>query len=337
MREIWIIAVNVFRQLLRNRILVVLTLFALSLIGVVAFLGDLGQEAETRLGQDFGLLAVEAVGFFTVLLCHVVLLFEESELKTLSILLVKPIERWQYLGGKILGSVLLMLMNMAGMVALLLAAVLALRLPWWWASSSSAAAYLGLGCALLSAVAAFFGVLASSVPAAAVFTTFAFTLGHFTTNLLEWVQRLDNPAVKGLVRVLFWVLPNFSLFNLKENLGRIDVAARMDTVFLWPLGYGLLYGGIMFALAVWSYEHKEFWALSARPWALPGLRPGRPLPGAGHGRRARLRAPAAPAGPPPSTAIDPLLADGGPWRPCTGGLGLGLPRLPAVPGEQPQP
>jgi hypothetical protein len=258
MREIWIIAFNVFRQLLRNRILVVLSLFALSLIGVVVFLGDLGQEAETRLGQDFGLLAIEWVGFFSVLLCHVVLLFEETELKTLSILLVKPIERWQYLGGKILGSVLLMLMNMAAMVALLLLLSAYFHLNLVVGEFIIAVAYLALGGALLSTVAAFFGVLASSVPAAAVFTTFAFAIGHFTTNLLEWVERLDSPALKALVRLLYWILPNFSLFNLKENLSRVGVVASMDSVFLWPIGYGLLYGGVMFALAVWSYEHKEF-------------------------------------------------------------------------------
>jgi Cu-processing system permease protein len=256
MREVWLIAFNVFRQLLRNRILVVLTLFALSLTGVVVFLGDLGQEAETRLGQDFGLLAVEWVGFFSVLLCHVVLLFEETELKTLSILLVKPISRWQYLLGKVLGAVLLMLMNQAGMTLLLLA------LSWWRglvlvdASFLMAAAYLALGGALLSTVTAFFSVLASSVPAAAVFTTFAFALGHFTTNLLEWVQRLQDSLLQGLVKLVYWIVPNFSLFNLKENLGQVSL--QPEAVYLWPLAYGALYGGVMLGLAVWIYEHKEY-------------------------------------------------------------------------------
>jgi ABC-type Na+ efflux pump permease subunit len=258
MREIWIIAFNVFRQLLRNRILVVLTLFALSLVGVVVFLGDLGQEAETRLGQDFGMLAIEWVGFFSVLLCHVVLLFEETELKTLSILLVKPIERWQYLGGKILGSVLLMLMNQGVMVLLLLGLSWHLHLHLVDGDFLAATAYLALGGALLSTVAGLFGVLASSVPAAAVFTTFAFTLGHFTANLLEWVQRLDSPLLKWVVRLLYWILPNFSLFNLKENLNRIGAVPAFSSVFLWPMAYGLLYGGIMFALAKWSYDRKEF-------------------------------------------------------------------------------
>ena len=64
--------------------------------------------------------------------------------------------------------------------------------------------------------------------------------------------------LKGFVRVLYWVLPNFSLFNLKENLGRIGAVPAFSAVFLWPLAYGLLYGGMMFALAKWSYDRKEF-------------------------------------------------------------------------------
>lgn len=258
MRETWIIAANIVRQLLRNRILVVLSLCAAALIGVVAFLGDLGQEAELRLGRDFGLLAVEAAGFFTVLLCHVVLLFEESELKTYNILLVRPLRRSQVLGGRVLGAVLLMLMNQAGMILLLLA------LGWWRglqlvdSDFLAAAAYLSLGGAFLSAVTAFFSVLASSVPAAAMFTTFAWALGHFTTNLVEWSQRLHSGAARAAVRALYWITPNFSLFNLKENLEKVGGSFSLQGVFVWPVVYAALYGGFLLTLALWRYERKDF-------------------------------------------------------------------------------
>ena len=258
MLETWIIASNVFRQLLRNRILVVLTLCALGMVGVVAFLGDLGQEAELRLARDFGLLALEWVGFFTVLLCHVVLLFEESELKTYSILLVKPVERWHVLLGRTVGAVLLMLMNQAGMLVLL--ALLA-----WWrglpivdSDLVVAAAYLAAGGALFSAVTAFFSVLASSVPAAAMFSTFAFGLGHFTTNLLEWDEHLANPGLAAAVKVLYWITPNFSLFNLKENLDQSGANVFLGGVFFWPLAYAACYGALLLSLALWRYERKDF-------------------------------------------------------------------------------
>ncbi|MGH7441551.1 MAG: ABC transporter permease subunit [bacterium] len=258
MRETFIIALNVFRQLLRNRILVVLSLFGLCMIGVTAFLGDLGQDAELRLARDFGLVALEAVGFFTVLLCHVVLLFEESELKTYNILLVKPIERRHVLLGRVLGAILLMLMNEIGMLVLLKLLALWRGLDVVDPNLLVAAAYLAVGGALFSAVTAFFSVLASSVPAAAMFATFAFGLGHFTYNLLEWAHQLKQGGLILAVRALYWITPNFSLFNLKESLNQVSALGFDAGVYLLPLAYAACYGGLLLFLAVWRYERKDF-------------------------------------------------------------------------------
>ncbi|HTB23560.1 MAG TPA: ABC transporter permease subunit [bacterium] len=258
MAETLVIAFNVFRQMLRNRILIVLTLCGLVMVGVVGFLGDLGQDAQLRLARDFGLMTLEAVGFFTVLLCHVVLLFEESELKTYNILLVKPVERWQVLLGRTLGAILLMLMNQAGMLVMLWLLGLWRGLPIVDSDLVVAACYLAAGGALFSAVTAFFSVLASSVPAAAMFATFTFALGHFTGNLLEWTMQLDNPVLIWAVKLLYWITPNFSLFNIKENLDQVGSSLQFSGVFLWPLVYGLCYGALILFLSLWRYELKDF-------------------------------------------------------------------------------
>lgn len=258
MRETLVIAFNVFRQMLRNRILVVLTLCGLGLVGVVVFLGDLGQDAELRLARDFGLLTLEAVGFFTVLLCHVVLLFEESELKTYNILLVKPIERRHVLLGRTLGAILLMLMNEACMLVLLKALGQWRGLDIVDSGVVVAAAYLAVGGALFSAVTAFFSVLASSVPAAAMFSTFAFGLGHCTYNLVEWSRHLEQPGLVVAVRLLYWVTPNFALFNLGQNLDQVSGGLLIGGVFAWPLAYAFFYGALVLLLALWRYELKDF-------------------------------------------------------------------------------
>jgi Cu-processing system permease protein len=259
MHKVWLIGTNVFRQLMRNRILAVTYLFALGLVGVSMFLSGLGQEAEVRLARDFGLLTVEWVGFFKVLLCHVVLLFEETELKTISILLVKPIERWQYLSGKILGSMLLLLLNQLSMVA-----VLMLMAKWQHMagvvdrSFVISTAYLFVALSLFSVVTVFFSILASSVPACAMFSSTVFFLGHFTTNLVEWVQRMQSPFLEAGVRVLFYVLPNFSLFNFKDNLETVSQGLPAWPVLLWPLAYAGIYSAVMLFISIWMYEKKEY-------------------------------------------------------------------------------
>jgi len=259
MREALFIGLNVFRQLLRNRILVVLLLFALSLIGLALVLGDLGQEADLRLSRDFGLLTLQGIGFFTVLLCHVVLLFEESELRTVALLLVKPIARWQYLTGKILGSVFLTAFMQGCMLLLLLGLAAWRGQDVFDPSFLAAALYFFLSFILFSVVTGFFAVFASSVPACAVFATFAYGLGSFTTNLLEWVSRMDKPLLKAAVQALYFVMPNFSLFNLRENLAGLLPGAELGWgPYLWPLAYGSLYGGFILSLSIWRYARKEY-------------------------------------------------------------------------------
>lgn len=257
MKQVLIIGQNIFRQLLRNRILSVLFLFSLSLTGLVTFLADLGTEAETRLSRDFGLLAVEWIGFFTVLLCHVVLLFEETELKTISILLVKPIRRWQYMAGKLCGSLLLLAANQAGMVGVLwLTGVVRgntlVDMPFLMASL-----YLFGELFLFSVVVLFFSIYASTVPSCAVYSSFTFALGHFTGNLVEWVEEMHRPQLAWMVKGLYYLVPNLGLFDLKDMLFSGGQALTAGT-FLWPLAYGLCYGGALLALSVWQYDKKEY-------------------------------------------------------------------------------
>ncbi len=257
MDAVWTIAANIFRQCLRNRILSVLFIFALSVAGLSVFLSDLAAEAEFRLARDFGLLAFEWIGFLTILLAHVVLLFEETELKTISILLVKPVRRWQYLLGKALGSILLLAMNQAGMLAVL-------YLTSWWHGVHFiyfpflvTCLYLFLENCLFTLVILLFSVWASSVPACAIYSIFVFCLGHFTTNLLQWVIKIKEARLAEAVRVLYYLLPNLGLFNFKDTLV-LPWGDMTAWTFLWPLAYGLLYGSAVLLLAIWQYEGKEY-------------------------------------------------------------------------------
>jgi ABC-type transport system involved in multi-copper enzyme maturation permease subunit len=257
MRKVWLIGINVFRQLMRNRILSVLFMFAVALAGVSLFLADLGQEAEDRLSRDFGLLAMEWIGFFTVLLAHLVLLFEETELKTISILLVKPIRRWQYLMGKVVGSILLLGLNQLGVLAVV-------GLLGWYKGIFiidfqflAATAYYFVELSFFSTVILLLSIFSSTVPACAAYSFFAFSLGHFTTYLVEWVDRLGRAQLAWLVKGIYYLTPNLSIFNLKDAMAEAHTELTRG-FFLWPLGYALLYGGAVLAISVWQYEKKEY-------------------------------------------------------------------------------
>jgi hypothetical protein len=111
-----------------------------------------------------------------------------------------------------------------------------------------------------------------------VYASFVFGIGHFTTNLLEWVNRLDQPLLRKLITGLYYLVPNFSLFNLKDNVTAIQLLLQGSSAdyfamggqssilvgspsaapYVWPLLYLLSYGSLLLLLALWRYERKEY-------------------------------------------------------------------------------
>ena len=55
MHKILLIGLNIFRQLIRNRILVVLVFFAAGLAWAIQIASRLGVEVEARMAMDLGL------------------------------------------------------------------------------------------------------------------------------------------------------------------------------------------------------------------------------------------------------------------------------------------
>ena len=56
--RMWAIALNTFREAVRNKVLAVLVFFAVSLMGFSAVLGTLSLHEEERLIKDLGLAGV---------------------------------------------------------------------------------------------------------------------------------------------------------------------------------------------------------------------------------------------------------------------------------------
>ncbi len=96
------IAINTFRELLRNRILTVILLFACVLIGFSLVLASLSLGETKRLVVDFGLAMIEIGGLIAVIFVGGQILFKEIEGRTIYLILSKPIARKDYILGKFL-------------------------------------------------------------------------------------------------------------------------------------------------------------------------------------------------------------------------------------------
>ncbi len=103
MSQIIAIALNTFRESIRNRVFASLGFFAIALLGVVAAMSRASLNEEIRLMKDLGLFLVSTFAVVIAVFVGVNLLYKEIERKTVYTVMPKPIYRFQFLLGKYVG------------------------------------------------------------------------------------------------------------------------------------------------------------------------------------------------------------------------------------------
>ena len=124
MRVTAAIAISVFRESVRDKVLYNLVLFAMVLIASSYMIGQLTAGQDVKIIKDLGLSATAVFGLFIAVFIGIGLVSKEVERRSIYSLLAKPITRAQLVLGKYAGLVLTLLVNI-GVMAAALYAVLA--------------------------------------------------------------------------------------------------------------------------------------------------------------------------------------------------------------------
>ena len=102
MRTIGWIAVNVFRESVRDKVLYNLVLFAILMMGASYLLGQLTAGQDYKVVIDLGLGAMSLFGLFIAVFIGIGLVSKEVERRSIYGLLAKPIHRYQLVLGKLI-------------------------------------------------------------------------------------------------------------------------------------------------------------------------------------------------------------------------------------------
>ena len=100
MSRVWALALNTFREAVRNKVLYMLLLFALVLFASTYFFGQGSLHEELRVTRDVGLVGIELFGALIAIFVGVNLVYKELDRKTVFALIPKPIHRWEFVLGK---------------------------------------------------------------------------------------------------------------------------------------------------------------------------------------------------------------------------------------------
>ena len=109
------IAINVFRESVRDKVLYNLVLFAMLLIGSSYLIGQLTAGQDVKIIKDLGLSATSLFGLFIAVFIGIGLVSKEVERRSIYALLAKPITRYQLVVGKYCGLTLTLAVNIAVM------------------------------------------------------------------------------------------------------------------------------------------------------------------------------------------------------------------------------
>ena len=119
MRPVALMAVNVFRESVRDKVLHNLVFFAVLLIGATYAIGQLTAGQDIKIIKDFGLAATSVFGLFIAVFIGIGLVSKEVERRSIYALMAKPVERHQIVLGKYLGLVGTLAVNLSIMAAAL--------------------------------------------------------------------------------------------------------------------------------------------------------------------------------------------------------------------------
>ncbi len=261
------VALNAFRESVRDKVLYNLVAFAILLMGASYLIGQLTAGQDVKIIKDLGLAATSIFGLFIAIFIGIGLVSKEVERRSIYGLLAKPIERYHLVLGKYAGLIITLAVNLAIMTVALyivLAYMTYLTPP----ETRSAWDAPGLDPRVLKAIALTFVELSIVTAIALCFSTFStpilsaaftfgiFVAGRFSADLRNFNDVVDSKAASAVTNALYWVLPNLAAFDVRSQVVH-GQPVPFDYMAL-TIGYGLLYITALLATATLVFSRRDF-------------------------------------------------------------------------------
>jgi len=267
MRVIGHVAVNVFKESVRDKVLYNLVVFAVLLMSASYLIGELTAGQDVKIIKDLGLASISVFGLAIAVFIGIGLVWKEVERRSIYALLSKPMRRQEFLLGKYCGLVLTLVINVAVMTAAYYA-VLAymqaisppnLRASWPAPATDpallKAIALIMLELMLVTAIAVLFSTFSSPF-LSAMLTAGVWVIGHFNQDLRDYGATIPSPLAAAIARGVYYVVPNFSAFDIKLQVVHAQ-AVPFSYVGLTTL-YGFTYIAFVLVGAVIIFSRRDF-------------------------------------------------------------------------------
>lgn len=253
MQKITAIAINTFRESIRDRIFYSLLAFAILMLAFSLVLGNLTIGDEMKIIKDFGLGAISLFGVLIAIFVGINLVYKEMEKRTIYVILANPISRGQFVLGKYAGLSLTLFVEVAVMSAGLLALCYLKQqeIPW---ELFKAIIPIWFELQLILAVALFFSAFTSPF-LSGLCTLAVFIVGHLTQDFKQLVATTDNPVLQKTADILYYTFPNLETLNYKARV--VHALEISSQEFYISLGYATCYTLLVLTLTLLIFNKRD--------------------------------------------------------------------------------
>lgn len=253
MSRIWALAVNTFREAVRDKIWLSILFFAIGAVFLSLALKEITIGDQAKVVRS---VAQGGIDFFSAVIAMflgISLVWKELDKKTIYTILSKPIPRWMFLLGKYSG---LMMTVVVAVFSLTLIYVLLMTFQQDFPPLILFVSILMLvvELMLLTAWATLFSSY-SAPTTATLFTMAVFFIGHMADDIWLFGNKSESPMIQEIARLLYWLLPNFEALSIRE--GAVHGREVPWTQVWHGILYGLGYTITVLAATVMVFERKD--------------------------------------------------------------------------------
>lgn len=266
LREAYLIAINSFREAVRDKIPYVVLVVAVALAAFSILLGEWSVFDREFVVKSVTISIISISGLFIAIFAGVGQVQKEIQKKTIHTLLAKPVSRTAFLVGKYIGLLALIALHVF-LLSLTLFFVL-------WSVDASIDAPVLQACYLVFwelAIVLAFAVLFSTYSSALVSSIFSFgiyMIGHLSDQILKEVYfayrisedgsflRDNGELLYSIAKGIHYTLPN--LFKFNASMQAAHSVLLEQSYIIWNSFYALGYSGVVLCLAALLFKNKDF-------------------------------------------------------------------------------
>ena len=276
------IASNTLLELVRLKVFYFLLLFALLGIGCSLVTVKMTFQEQFKVLQDVSLGAMSIFTWLLAVLATAMLLPKDIEERTLYTILAKPVPRFEYLLGKLLGVFALLAVALALMVAMFVvvlytqeqsaladnvrqfapgpeldAAQAQVRASTFHASLVPGIIVIYVKAAVCAALTLFLSTFASSSIFTIIVSVVIYIIGHVQPIAREYWLSMNAPGAltKVFLALISLLIPDMKAFDLLSDLHPGDIISH--ALFWQTAGLGGLYVTIYFLVGYFIFAGKE--------------------------------------------------------------------------------